>query len=102
MELPERHATAVADFVIRAKCESRKHERMKSRKDQSIRMSVFAFSYFRDSPADGIDTRPQACTRTYPPAIAPTIQKGSAPDATASGSGVSGGSCDRSCSHAKK
>ena len=30
----------------------------------------------------------------YPPAIAPTTRNGSAPDATASGSGASGGSCD--------
>src|SRR5262249_4562250 len=37
----------------------------------------------------------------YPPAIAPTTQKGSAPEATAAGSGVSGGSRDRSCWQAK-
>ena len=37
----------------------------------------------------------------YPPAIAPTTRKGSRPVATASGSGVSGGSWDRSCSQAK-
>src|SRR5437867_1966511 len=33
--------------------------------------------------------------------MAPTIRKGSAPDATPSGSGASGGSWDRSCSQAK-
>ena len=33
--------------------------------------------------------------------MAPTTRKGSAPDATASGSGASGGSWDRSCSQAK-
>lgn len=38
----------------------------------------------------------------YPPAMAPTIMNGSAPEATASGSGASGGSWDRSCSQAKK
>src|SRR2546426_2737696 len=37
----------------------------------------------------------------YPPAIAPTTRKGSVPDATASGSGASGGSWVRSRSHAK-
>src|SRR5207245_1059791 len=37
----------------------------------------------------------------YPPAMAPTIQNGSAPDATASGSRASGGSRDRSSLHAK-
>ena len=36
-----------------------------------------------------------------PPAMAPTIRNGSAPDATASGSGASGGSWDRSSSQAK-
>ena len=34
--------------------------------------------------------------------MAPTIRKGSFPDATASGSGESGGSCDKSSSQAKK
>ena len=38
----------------------------------------------------------------YPPAMAPTIKNGSFPAATASGSGASGGSCDRSCSQAKR
>ncbi len=38
--------------------------------------------------------------RTYPPAMAPTTRNGSVPFATASGSGVSGSSCDRSCSQA--
>jgi hypothetical protein len=37
----------------------------------------------------------------YPPAMAPMIKKGSAPVTTASGNGVSGGSCDTSCSQAK-
>ena len=37
----------------------------------------------------------------YPPAIAPTINSGSAPVATGSGRRVSGRSCDRSRSHAK-
>ena len=37
----------------------------------------------------------------YPPAIAPTTKKGSSPDATASGSGSSGGSCERSREQAK-
>src|SRR2546426_1592923 len=37
----------------------------------------------------------------YPPAIAPTTRKGSVPDATASGSGASGGSWVRCRSHAK-
>ena len=37
-----------------------------------------------------------------PPAMAPMMRSGSFPDATASGSGVSGGSCDRSSSQAKK
>ena len=41
-----------------------------------------------------------AATR-HPPAIAPTTRYGSTPDRTASGRGVSGGSCERSCSHAK-
>ena len=37
----------------------------------------------------------------YPPAMAPTTRKGSAPATTGSGKGVSGGSCERSCSQAK-
>ena len=37
----------------------------------------------------------------YPPAMAPTTRNGSAPVATASGSGASGGSWDRSSSQAK-
>ena len=37
----------------------------------------------------------------YPPAMAPTMSKGSAPVATAAGSGASGDSWDRSCSQAK-
>src|SRR5436309_2845052 len=37
----------------------------------------------------------------YPPAIAPITRNGSAPDATASGRGASGGSWVRSRSHAK-
>ena len=37
----------------------------------------------------------------YPPAMAPTMSKGSAPVATASGSGASGDAWDRSCSQAK-
>ena len=37
----------------------------------------------------------------YPPAMAPTIRYGSTPATTGSGRGVSGGSCDRSCSQAK-
>lgn len=36
----------------------------------------------------------------YPPAMAPTTRNGSVPFATASGSGASGRSCDRSCSQA--
>ena len=44
----------------------------------------------------------RAPCRFYPPAIAPTTRNGSAPAATASGSGVSGGSCEKSCSQAKK
>jgi hypothetical protein len=32
----------------------------------------------------------------YPPAMAPTIRKGSSPDAIAAGSGVSGVSCEKS------
>ena len=47
----------------------------------------------RDEPADVF--APQ------PPAIAPTTTKGSAPRTTASGSGTSGDSCERSSSHAK-
>lgn len=45
--------------------------------------------------------RPQAgsCER-QPPAIEPTIMNGSSPLATRSGSGVSSGSCDKSCSQA--
>src|SRR5262249_61527172 len=39
--------------------------------------------------------------RAYPPAIAPTTRKGSVPTTTASGSGVSGESWDRSSSQAK-
>ena len=39
---------------------------------------------------------------SYPPAIAPTSSKGSAPLATASGSGVPGASCDQSSPQAKK
>ena len=38
----------------------------------------------------------------YPPAIAPRMMNGSAPVATASGSGVSGSSWERSWPHAKK
>ena len=38
---------------------------------------------------------------SQPPAIAPTTSSGSAPSATASGSGASGESCERSRSHAK-
>src|SRR4029077_16365930 len=38
----------------------------------------------------------------YPPAMAPMTRNGSAPDATASGSGASGGSFERSCSLAWK
>src|SRR5579862_3878394 len=38
----------------------------------------------------------------HPPAIAPTIQNSSLPDATASGKGVSGESWDKSSSQAKK
>src|SRR2546429_857195 len=37
----------------------------------------------------------------YPPAMAPTNRNGSAPVATASGSGASGDSCDRSSPQAK-
>ncbi len=40
--------------------------------------------------------------RAHPPAIAPTMSSGSAPVATASGSGASGDSCERSRSQAKK
>ena len=36
-----------------------------------------------------------------PPAMAPTTKKGSTPLTTASGSGESGGSCERSSSQAK-
>ncbi len=50
------------------------------------------------APAVALDADTQ---RTYPPAMAPTIRNGSFPDATASGSGASGGSCDKSSSHAK-
>jgi AcrR family transcriptional regulator len=39
---------------------------------------------------------------SYPPASAPTMRNGSRPFATASGSGVSGASCDTSSSQAKK
>ena len=39
--------------------------------------------------------------RSYPPASAPTTRNGSAPIATALGSGVSGGSCEKSSSQAK-
>ncbi len=38
---------------------------------------------------------------SQPPAMAPTTRNGSAPFATASGSGASGGSCDRSSAQAK-
>jgi hypothetical protein len=38
---------------------------------------------------------------SHPPASAPTTRNGSAPVATAGGSAASGGSCDRSSSHAK-
>ena len=38
----------------------------------------------------------------HPPAMAPTMKNGSVPPATASGSGWSGDSCDRSFSQAKK
>lgn len=38
----------------------------------------------------------------YPPAIAPMIINGSAPDAMASGSGASGDSKEQSSEHAKK
>lgn len=41
-------------------------------------------------------------TGHQPPAIAPTIRNGSTPVATASGRGVSGGSCERSRPQAKK
>ncbi len=37
-----------------------------------------------------------AAARGYPPAMAPTTRNGSAPEATSSGSGTSGGSLDRS------
>jgi len=37
---------------------------------------------------------------SYPPAIAPMIRNGSAPEAITSGSGASGDSCDQSSSHA--
>ena len=39
---------------------------------------------------------------TYPPAIAPTTRKGSAPDATSLGNGSSTGSSERSSPQAKK
>ena len=42
------------------------------------------------------------CRRPQPPAMAPMMRNGSVPSATASGSGVSGESCERSSSHAKK
>src|SRR5688500_8580240 len=45
---------------------------------------------------------PVATPSGYPPAMAPTMRKGSAPVVTASGTGVSGDSWDRSCSQAKK
>ena len=44
---------------------------------------------------------PPAAGEPYPPAIAPTTSSGSAPAATASGSGASGEVWDRSCSQAK-
>ena len=37
----------------------------------------------------------------YPPAMAPTTRKGSAPATTASGNAVSGASWEKSCSQAK-
>src|SRR5439155_14695320 len=42
-----------------------------------------------------------AAVSGYPPAMAPMMKKGSFPDATASGSGASGDSRDRSSSQAK-
>src|SRR6266850_481682 len=53
----------------------------------------FPFMLPRHQPA------PRTCP--YPPAIAPMMSNGSAPDATASGRGASGGSCERSSAQAK-
>ncbi len=39
--------------------------------------------------------------KDYPPAMAPTMKKGSVPEAMASGSGVSGGSWDQSSEQTK-
>jgi hypothetical protein len=39
--------------------------------------------------------------RSYPPAMAPIIMNGSLPEETASGTGASGGSCDKSSWQAK-
>src|SRR5262249_57867212 len=44
---------------------------------------------------------PATPSQFYPPAMAATIQNASFPEATASGSGVSGESCERSSSQAK-
>src|SRR2546426_6952421 len=49
----------------------------------------------------GLSASPSPEAWGLPPAIAPTTRKGSVPDATASGSGASGGSWVRSRSHAK-
>src|SRR5713101_921585 len=46
--------------------------------------------------------RNASSVRSYPPAMAPMMKNGSAPDATFSGSGASGDSRDRSSSQAKK
>ena len=61
----------------------------------SIALASVRAARSRPSPRDVHSRR---ATRR---AIAPTTRKGSAPVATASGSGSSGGSCDRSCSQAK-
>ena len=47
-------------------------------------------------------TRRLLASSSDPPAMAPTMRKGSAPAATGSGSGASAGSCDRSRAVAKK
>ena len=56
----------------------------------------------RDPGRRRVRLRRRAGGGRHPPAIAPMMIKGSAPDATASGSRASGDSCDRSFLHAKK
>jgi hypothetical protein len=56
---------------------------------------------FRD-PCRTLPVRDAGADPTYPPAIAPTTRKGSAPDATSLGNGSSMGSSERSFPQAKK